>query len=1158
MSSYRHDQGPQKRPPFIFGMPWLLMLFLFTAVPRTALAKAQMITDINPHVVPHWISTSPPASVNGKLIFIGDDRIHGAELWISDGSAKGTFLLKELFVHPEGSQIRQLTRVGSQIFFTSFDDLWTTDGTAGGTRYIRNFSNGYYLNTPKNLTAMNDKLYFSAIDEEHGEELWVSDGTLEGTRMLKDLNPGPSASYISNLIAVGDLLFFKGSNAASGLWVSDGTADGTQLLANLNLEGESNYFAAADNRLFFSANNNASGDELWVSDGTVIGTKQVKDIYVGTEGSGPRWLQAAGSLVYFSADDGSSGPELWVSDGTEAGTLRVKDIEPGSNGSNPRPLAYNNGVLVFSAQTQSGGVQLWRSDGTEAGTFTLADVSATLEPVVSLNSQVYFSAEKTPYGNELWVSDGSIGGTHLVKDLQPGPIGSSPIQLTEFNGQLAFFGYTTDYGTELHLSDGTSDGTRLIKDIYPNRRDADPDHFITFKDRLLFSAYHPAYGREIWSSDGTASGTWLLKDIFPGEQSGFVNHQWGIAEGLLFFWADDGVHGPNLWASDGTPEGTHLVKEIQSKDYYYSLGALNSVHGRIYFSANDGIHGSELWTSDGTAVGTVMIKDLTENKYSSNPQHFTPLGTNILFSTNGYSTSKDALWITDGTEAGTRMIADLAPESGSVSYGTMQAVGSDKALFTLRTDIGHHFWVTDGTAENTLQIPDLNASSWINWASFGEEVYFMAQGKTSVAELWKTDGTLAGTRLVKDLIRPDVYGHTFMVTAGSSLYIGTRAQYPFYDLWVSNGSPEGTRFVKRVEFFTAAGIPALNQLVFQEKDLARGQELWVSNGTDWGTQLIEDIEPGPAGSYPASFHVIGNSLFFTADAHGFGRELWITPIDALKSVPPPPPPPVIPPTIQEPPHLTAAVGLALSWEMKVDGTRPLTLSATPLPKGLTFENGLLQGIPEESGSFSIALSAQNAAGDDAETLTLVIYPAFDHDGDGFPNEFEEAFGSNANDPDSLPGAPLQGTPILLAITKLTLQINFKKPGRDVVIIRGRLLGAPEAANPENKLMIFAGGWADTLSVDGRNLFSKNAKAGKVRVKKGLPETLLFSIKVKRQDLGAHFVDEGLLNENNAAPGKRVEIAVWMYWKNELYEARPVAAYKSKLGKKGIATTKTAR
>jgi ELWxxDGT repeat protein len=81
--------------------------------------------------------------------------------------------------------------------------------------------------------------------------------------------------------------------------------------------------------LFFTSDDGVHGNELWKTDGTTSGTVLVKDIYPGSNGSGPRYLVAMGSNLLFAAADGENGTELWISDGTADGTRLFRDIRPG-------------------------------------------------------------------------------------------------------------------------------------------------------------------------------------------------------------------------------------------------------------------------------------------------------------------------------------------------------------------------------------------------------------------------------------------------------------------------------------------------------------------------------------------------------------------------------------------------------------------------------------------------------------------------------------------------------------------------------------------------------------------------------------------------------------------------------------------------------------
>jgi len=75
----------------------------------------------------------PFASVGNRIVFTGNDGVHGRALWSSDGTAAGTILLGP----PDAGQF---VRAGDWLYFTAggFDafDLWRTDGTAAGTSLV--------------------------------------------------------------------------------------------------------------------------------------------------------------------------------------------------------------------------------------------------------------------------------------------------------------------------------------------------------------------------------------------------------------------------------------------------------------------------------------------------------------------------------------------------------------------------------------------------------------------------------------------------------------------------------------------------------------------------------------------------------------------------------------------------------------------------------------------------------------------------------------------------------------------------------------------------------------------------------------------------------------------------------------------------------------
>ena len=244
---------------------------------------AQLVKDINPDNSNNGYAPYTLTEVSGKLFFTANDGVNGRELWVSDGTADGTQLVKD--INPDNSNdgltpFNNLIDVGGKLFFTTDDgitgrELWVSDGTADGTRLVKDInpanssdSEGPFGPTPYSLTEVDGKLFFTADDGRTGDALWVSDGTADGTRLVKDINPGIDRSNIFNLTVAGDLLFFTVDDGFNGneLWVSNGTTEGTQLFQDINpgiAGSDPSDLTVVGDQLFFTADDGINGRELW-------------------------------------------------------------------------------------------------------------------------------------------------------------------------------------------------------------------------------------------------------------------------------------------------------------------------------------------------------------------------------------------------------------------------------------------------------------------------------------------------------------------------------------------------------------------------------------------------------------------------------------------------------------------------------------------------------------------------------------------------------------------------------------------------------------------------------------------------------------------------------------------------------------------------------
>lgn len=141
-------------------------------------------------VRPGRLSSHPRdlVAMGNALYFPAFTEETGIELWRSDGTEEGTTLVKDIYpgdVYDEyGNRVklRAPKVIGGNLYFAAEDgahcmEPWQSDGTAEGTFMIKDINKGKACSHPTNFTGYNGKIYFVAYDPATGRELWTSDGT---------------------------------------------------------------------------------------------------------------------------------------------------------------------------------------------------------------------------------------------------------------------------------------------------------------------------------------------------------------------------------------------------------------------------------------------------------------------------------------------------------------------------------------------------------------------------------------------------------------------------------------------------------------------------------------------------------------------------------------------------------------------------------------------------------------------------------------------------------------------------------------------------------------------------------------------------------------------------------------------------------------------
>jgi ELWxxDGT repeat protein len=312
-----------------------------------------------------------------------------------------------------------------------------------------------------------------------------------------------------------------------------------------------------------------------------------------------------------------------------------------------------------------------------------------------------------------------------------------------------------------------------------------------------------------------------------------------VFQGKLLFTtlaASSGNPPLEFWESDGTVAGTRKAAWLPAD--LTLVRSLTTLGVELWFAAFDDQGRPGIWRSDGTAAGTRKVAGIFPP--SPSPARFTRLGAKVFFEAENAFSGYE-VWQSDGTADGTSLLADTYP--GSQGYPGEMAAAPGRLFFFAATPEGDTLWGSDGSPAGTAALHTFtffprgydDSVPHAPTAAAGR-LFFAAGDREHGAELWVTDGTVAGTVRLTD-IAP-----------------GLRS-----------ANPRGLTAVGGLLYFTA-------------DDGVHGAELWVSDGTAAGTRMVQDIAPEALSSAPDQLTVAGDHLYFTADDGESGRELWALPL----------------------------------------------------------------------------------------------------------------------------------------------------------------------------------------------------------------------------------------------------------------------------------------
>ncbi len=528
---------------------------------------------------------------NNLIYFSGSTQDNVQELWVSNGTANGTQMVKDLDGNPAtGSGLGSFTVVENKIFFVAYNignaQLWTTSGTSSNTIMLTAGHASIYPIKP-----VGDKLLFNTYSATSQSELWISNGTPGGTYKIGNGVFDQTYAYGSVIATTESKLYFTMYNgSAYDLWQTDLTTD-----AMINLTGSAvgwengniyqDKVATSATGIYFAANN-----KIWFSDGVnptntrkAIHPDGMSSLSFPYGASYRKSMQIVGNdAVFFGACTGGSGIcngdiHLWRWDGSVTGGLTSIWTLNSTFVVSDNLLKLSNGMILFEAPTSENKHLILSTDGTNS--------------------------------NELIELSSSYDGNGISFRL----VGQNAVFTKNDNGHKIFSTNGTGAPTVLASATGTASGFHFN------------DNITSINNRLYYLQENSGicYGG---STDGTSTGTSTLVPI--NTDGTYFSCGWA---GLSIEHDSKLLHRYNngsFYLFSGNPLSIKLFAKDQNSKYPTSAGnVLFFLDDAMYSSADKKLYRYNVGTNDTTDADVLLIPiDFTEvsELNGSNPL---PIGT---------------------------------------------------------------------------------------------------------------------------------------------------------------------------------------------------------------------------------------------------------------------------------------------------------------------------------------------------------------------------------------------------------------------------------------------------------------------------------------------------------------------------------------------------
>lgn len=864
-----------------------------------SLSAQHLLKEISPGV-DSSVGSAPRGLVElgGKLLFAASDA-DGYGLWLSPTDKADPILIRR-FEKPNpyawGSwPPSSFVAINSKVYFKVAvggpgPEVWVTDGTAEGTHMVvaphEDETDAFSRAQIIEMTACAGRLYFlSTKDDRDGFSLWCSDGTDKNSRAISDLKLSRDRLRVD-----GDRLWYAGTlkNGDSEICFHDGKKE--VKVAKL-VRSKVGSFQVSHGRVFFTRQFSDGVETLTADAPKPVIIQESRD---GHQLLGaPLWHEEKWWISW-----GGPGWQVLTTDGTPVGTSVFSDV-PEANPTFEHQFIVHDGQLLVMAPRMGELSGLWKPgkdpkliwpsesadpfevhvEGDRAWVFSQGDpdkrraafigrvslIDGEVEPleppkepfdyisqVGFAGKQTFFAATTRSLGDELYVLGKE--GPALFLDLGKKPASTLIADLGEAAG-ATWFVAKTGHVRELWITEGTPESTRKVAptkdDRVPRmiRRPGSESEWY-----FVNATSHESRVEQLWRTDGTIEGTKVVSnypaDLAPSSTPHQVGDRlvWRCGFGPLVSGNYDGsdpvkltdklsFSGPEafgdmlIWrtgaallASDGTPAGTHRIAEIADEDsdeffpFLHAMGEF-AVFASIYHSA------WTIWRTDGTSEGTFRLASTELKDKSAMPTFAGNQSVGCFSLLLGADAQNPWLWKTDGTAEGTLNLAKSAVGTVHSVLGILK----DTVMFTVKT---------------------------------GERQF----------EIWKSDGTLAGTRICRKVgPGPLGWGPVPAVDDGARLFASCGDESGKIELWMFDRTDD-----KAIRLLEDAGTIRVLEWWNQRLLVASpGTGLWITDGTESGTEKLVGEEFAGGKWDRVNFAQVGGKMLVSVPSNGTAK-VWLT------------------------------------------------------------------------------------------------------------------------------------------------------------------------------------------------------------------------------------------------------------------------------------------